>query len=101
MYGAINYFGSIFKNPAYSYEKEVRLVKTIAKIQNQIQFREARGLIVPYIDIEIDSDCVSEIIVGPTKNFTTSKTSIKEYIFRPGRMCGCDSIIDGSAIPYR
>jgi len=101
MHGAINYFGSIFKNPAYSYEKEVRLVKSISKIQDQIQFREARGLIVPYIDIEIDSDCVSEIIVGPTKNFTTSKRSIKEYIFRTGRMCGCDSIIVGSDIPYR
>lgn len=97
----INSCCNLFKNPAYSYEEEVRLVKSNRKTDKNILFRESRGLLIPYMEVEIDVSCVSKIIIGPTKHFEDSKKSIHNYLVSSGGYTGNSDIIVKSSVPLR
>lgn len=66
------------KTKKWSYEKEVRLAKTIRYDENnqidKVQFRcNLKGNIIPYIDIEIPVKQLSSIRIGPLVNKELAK----------------------------
>jgi hypothetical protein len=54
------------KNPAFSEEKEWRiLLVDYPSSISQLRYREANGLITPYLEIEIEVDAISAVTLGP------------------------------------
>lgn len=82
-----------FKHPAYHYEREWRMVQYMPK---EYEFRESRGLIIPYKEIEIPVSAVIEVMIGPTAYPNLSVKSL--HIFLESRNISFNLL--PSAIPY-
>lgn len=74
-----NHIAIIFKNEAYFYEREVRMIM-IKKIMKDLKFKISNGFIIPYYEIEINKIALKEIIFGPTHNFNRSIYSVKTFL---------------------
>lgn len=91
-----------FKNKAYEYENEVRLMQIHNKFAENIKSRELNGLIVPYVDIEIDINCISSYIVGPSGRMIDKWQSVRDFLSTKKAIHGSDrELIVESEIPYR
>ena len=57
----------LFKDEAFSHEREVRLVLHIIKNNNKydIKFRTKKGILIPYIDLHMERKYLTEITIGP------------------------------------
>lgn len=57
----------LFKDKAFSHEQEVRLVLHIVKNDNKydIQFRTKNGILIPFIELHMEREYLTEITIGP------------------------------------
>ena len=70
----------LIKNVDYQYEDEVRLVK-IANNKNSVLFRQnARGSIVPYIEVPIPIKYLLEIKMAPCSDYNSIKGSLQQML---------------------
>lgn len=81
------------KRPCFLTEAEFRIVIEVPdsalvelKKSNKLQYRISNGLLVPYLDLSFDSDCLTGIALAPTINSDLAERSIKDYC----RFCNID-----------
>ena len=86
-----------YKNPAYEYEREIRLVCLPNEFETK-QYRVKDGMIIPYIKIAIPNDAIKTITLGPTHDFERSKKSLDMFLQSRG-ISGVK--IKKSSVPYR
>ncbi len=89
---------SFLKDKAYQNEKECRIVLDL--FGRNMQFRENKGLIVPYVEQQIPFDCLDSIMVGPTADFDRTQEAILLFLNSKGVYWHKDKIIK-SEVPYR
>ena len=97
-----------FKHECYSSEKEYRYVfyrpmKKPTDLKNElpkINYRAKNGLIIPYLDIEIEKDAhyLREIMISPFNKNESAKDTLTDYVTN----CGFGEIkISKSELPVR
>ena len=101
----------MFKNIAFSHEKEVRVVLKIPRNKhpdnvNKVEYMSRRGLITPYIDYEFVPESILDVTIGPmaynmcaihsTIQFLEAKNILKN---RNGFYA--DEMVNVSTIPVR
>ena len=86
------------KNRVYSYEKESRIIQ-VHKTLEDIKFKKnSRDGVTPYIETEIPTSCLNEVIVGPCCDFDLMKKCIEIRLWQKGIE---EVEINRSAVPYR
>lgn len=87
------------KNPAYSYEEEVRLLYTSSdEDKDKIKHRFKNNLIVPYIEQYFPKESLKEIIVGPNNDMERTIYSLEKYL----KHIGFEHVkVTPSKVPYR
>lgn len=86
------------KHCVYSYEKESRIIQ-VHKTLSDIKFKKnSRDSITPYIEVEIPTSCLKEVIVGPCCDFDIMKKCIEIMLCQKGIE---DVEITPSEVPYR
>lgn len=86
------------KNISYKFESEIRSVIDNNVIKKEVLYRNKNGIIVPYLNIDLSKETVSEIIIGPTNKQDLSHQSISYFLKTNGYN---DVEIKHSSIPYR
>ena len=67
--GHISMNACYYKSCAYQDEQEWRIqTYRISPDKKDINFRERKGLIIPYLNLAIPIDCIKQIVVGPCAN---------------------------------
>lgn len=101
----INEYQYLFKHESFDYEKEVRLIIKVPKIEHQdctgLKFRARNGIIVPYLELKFDkspSNLVCEVMVGPLSNDSIAEENLRMYLTYNGYN---DFITTTSDIPIR
>ena len=89
---------TLIKHPSYSYERESRYYRKELN-ENNIKFRiNAKGNIIPYIEVGIPISFLKRIVVGPCRDMS----SVEDVIRLRLKQIGLNSIeIEKSKIPYR
>lgn len=92
------YLSALIKHEAYSYEDETRILFPRSKIDN-VRFRtNAKGQIIPYIKIGIETNRLKKVIIGPLCDFEPTKLMINTRL----RQLGINDVkIIKSQIPFR
>jgi hypothetical protein len=94
-------FASYFKHPAFSEEKEKRIIVILNyAADSNLKFREGRFSLIPYIELPISRECVNRICIGPTLNKKLSERSLEIFLeknYSPSKHVE----VDYSVIPYR
>lgn len=86
------------KHEAYEFEKESRIIQVHKNIED-IKFKpNVRGGLTPYIEVEIPTSYLKEVIIGPCCDFDLIKKCIEIRLLQKG--IG-DVEIAPSAVPYR
>jgi hypothetical protein len=82
----ISSFLSIYKNSAYEYEKEWRLIKYCSNsdYNKEIKFQEIDGLLKPYVENIFPKSVLKEIVLGPCSNQELLHKSIRMNLLRAG-----------------
>lgn len=91
-----NQLSPFIKHEGYRYEREVRGKVYKAK---EIKFRESRGSLIPYVEVDIPISCIEKIIIGPTADAERMRISLE--ILMRSRSIGGNIEIVSSEIPYR
>lgn len=86
---------SLVKNPAYEYEKEVRLVIQETKPP---KYKLCGNLIVPYIESAFPKESLKKIIIGPCNDFNRSTKALEGWL---NRMNMQEVEVSYSLLPYR
>lgn len=107
VYDIINRYKYVFKNSAFAYEKEVRLIMSIPIDDEdiEIKFRHSRGHIFPYIEEEITDKnkmffLINSVTLGPLEKKELANRNLKLYLEK----MGYDIIsmnVENSKIPVR
>ena len=89
---------ALIKHPSYSYERESRLY-CIEQNKDKIKFRSnAKGNIIPYVEVEIPTSYFKRIVIGPCRDMS----SIEDIIRLRLNQIGLKHVrIEKSKIPYR
>lgn len=89
---------TLIKHPSYSYERESRYYRKELN-ENNIKYRiNAKGNIIPYIEVGIPISFLKRIVVGPCRDMS----SVEDVIRLRLKQIGLNSIeIEKSKIPYR
>ena len=92
------YLSALIKHKAYSYENETRILHPRSKIDD-VRFRtNAKGQIVPYIRIGIETSRLKKVIIGPLCDFESTKLMIDTRL----KQIGINNVkITKSTIPFR
>lgn len=93
----------IFKKECFKHEEEVRIIVCLAKRETKIpvKYRMNAGYIVPYIELDIDKACVSEVVFGPLQMDNRQKehqVKVMEELLESKEF---SAIISYSQIPVR
>ncbi len=89
---------SSFKNPAYQYEQELKVV--FDDVGQEVYYRASKDFILPYLKIYIPVGILDKIIIGPTLNYDLTRLSILKFL--DSKTIPYNSIeISQSKIPYR
>lgn len=88
---------SFVKNRAYADECEYRM---LADGACEPLFRERNGEIIPYMESQVPFKALTNIIVGPTRDFERTRNSILLLLGQKGISWSPDKIIK-SNVPYR
>src|SRR5262249_35453628 len=81
--GTIEGHCAVIKDHAFKEENELRLVVPnfrVSSDRSQIRYRARNNLIVPYIEIAIEYDAISEIVIGPGPDRDIRKKNIEHYL---------------------
>lgn len=109
VYDIINRYKYVFKNSAFAYEKEVRLIISIPIDDEaiEIKFRSSSGHIFPYIEIEEEITdknkmffLINSVTLGPLAKKELANRNLKLYLEK----MGYDIIsmnVENSKIPVR
>jgi hypothetical protein len=95
--------GIWFKDKAYSDEEEWRIVLQ-HPIDVDVDFRQARGLIIPFLRVKLPLDAISEIMIGPAvKEPELVEFGIRNMLRNKAFSESVNSLfeIKRSVIPYR
>lgn len=95
-------FAPFIKHKGYNYEQEVRCV--VKGDNRNIEFRESNGLIIPYIEQDIDIRCLEKIVIGPVLDSERMLASLTILLSNYGVLNAKKPIknfIEISDIPYR
>lgn len=92
------------KHPAYSEEKEWRLISPMMQSMRNVKFRVGRSMLVPYVDVEIygsqDNKLdIQRIVIGPTPHNELALKSIRSLMHDQIR--GSKNDVVSSQIPFR
>ncbi len=69
------------KDAAYKHENETRAFVEVPKEHyKQVQFRLVDNRIVPYVQIQLDKNALTDIVIGPTLNADITERSIKQML---------------------
>lgn len=72
----------LIKNPAFSEEKEWRLLQSSPYSENKVKWRSSRNRLVPYVELELGNSTninpIDEIILGPKNE--TPENYIKDFM---------------------
>lgn len=86
------------KNPSYKYEDEYRLI--CREFNNkELYFRERKGLLFPYVEVDLPLDALKIIAVGPTIDKERQLWSVAKLLTERGKDIS-SLIFWGSDIPY-
>ena len=86
------------KHEAYKYEQESRLIKFCPNTK-QVNYRcNARGRIIPYLEVPIKKEYLREIIIGPCADGVALKREIKKEL---NKLDVFVNLIEPSKVPYR
>lgn len=83
-------WGLVFKKDYFQHEEEVRVIIDLAKKENQIpiRYRIHAGYVIPYIEMKLDQDDVSQVIFGPLQgdkeHFEQQKKIMEELLRSKG-----------------
>lgn len=89
-----------FKHSAYEYEQETRLIQ-FKKDEKDVKFRcNARGRLIPYIEVPVEASFLQKIIVGPCADFESIGRELRNMLSQYGINLQQDSITK-SKVPYR
>ena len=91
-----NQLSPFIKHEGYRHEQEVKCKVYKAK---EIKFRESRGSLIPYVEVDIPISCIEKIIIGPTADAERMQISLE--ILMRSRNIGSNIKIVPSKIPYR
>lgn len=94
----------IFKNEKFSSENEIRFIcekKSLASTNQNIQYRLNNGIMIPYIEIDIDlKDIISSVTIGPGKQDDFVLQGTKEFLSK-NKINIKSEYIQDSKIPLR
>ena len=98
MTNIMNISAPLIKNKAYSYEKESRIV--VPKVNlGAIKFKmNPTGCLIPYVEVNLPTSSLKEIIVGPCNDFSLIKKCIELRLMQKN-INGVEIV--SSNIPYR
>lgn len=86
----------IYKNKAYEYEKEIRLIGEFKELPTK--FREKNGYIIPYKEVFFAKEQIKSITLGPCQNMDNAEYSLRQFL----NSRGFEHVeIKRSEIPYR
>ena len=89
---------SCIKSQDFFHEHESRLIEcSYDNYTNSIKFREKKGILTPYKEIDISPNCIKSITIGPSLNFTLAK----EGLIRMKKTKNLSFEIIKSNTPYR
>lgn len=95
---------SIIKHPAFSEEKEWRIISPYfpSCTKPEIKFREGASMLVPYIEVDLsdikeEETLFEEVYLGPTQHEKLSMSTLSNYL-KSNKIC---NKITYSNIPYR
>lgn len=76
----------LFKNEAFSHEREVRLVLHIVKNDSKydIQFRTKSGILIPFIELHMERTHLTEITIGPLIEEKTARKNLEFFLQQIG-----------------
>lgn len=92
-----------FKHPSFSHEQEIRLLKSGKRIFNMNlfeSFNETNAILRPYIDVDIPTNALVGVTVGPLLEAEAAKRMVEDMI---GRYVGTNNQchVNISAAPIR
>ncbi len=100
----------IFKSEYFQHEKEVRIIVYVGKRTKdgvpapspiEIKYRTNCGLIIPYIELQIEKTAVTFATIGPLYCDETQKKSQKAVLYEMLAANGCCALEQISNIPVR
>ncbi len=69
------------KDIAYKHENETRaFVEVPPTLFKQVQFRLVDNRIVPYVQMQLDKEALTQIFIGPTLNADITERSIRQML---------------------
>lgn len=69
------------KDTAYKHENEIRAFVAVPQEDyKQVQFRLVDNRIVPYVQMQLDKEALTDIVIGPTLNADITERSIKQML---------------------
>ena len=76
----------VFKNCHFEHEKEVRAVIYRKKDihQEDIKFRSANGLIIPYVELDFDRHNLHHVTIGPLMEQGTAYATLATFLYHRG-----------------
>ena len=97
-YRFVHELAPLYKDSAYNYEREERLICSQQRNEQTIDFRVSEnGYIIPYRKINIPVDALKNIIIGPSYNYDLMSEGLKlELIFS-----GVKATLEPSTVNYR
>jgi hypothetical protein len=89
---------SCLKSQDFFHEHESRLIEcSYDNYTKSIKFREKKGILTPYKEIDIDTNCIKSITIGPSLNFELAE----EGLMRMKKTKNLSFKINKSNTPYR
>lgn len=71
---------NLFKHPSFIEENEMRICRLMSAHSKLIKYRVRSGIVVPYLEVDFESQHVKAIHVGPMKNQELAVASMKSFI---------------------
>lgn len=98
LYDMSVYASALVKHPAFKFEREWRIIET-SKKSNDIHYKtNAKGELIPFIEIRIPISKLSRLVIGPCCDNPFQKRTIEELLRKIG-MKNCKVI--QSKVPYK
>ncbi len=100
----------VFKDEHFQHEKEVRVIVYVARktkdgiLQQrpiEIKYRDVSGYTVPYIELRIDKNALTSVMVGPLMRSVGERQTQISILNERLKECNYTAIADCSEIPVR
>lgn len=101
------------KNASFSEEQEYRIIlghNVDPEIEDgyEVKYRGRGSLLIPYLELDFELDCVRAVVIGPMKDQDLAYASMKSFVnkisndeFQTGYSYAGDIEVRKSAIPFR